>query len=55
MTSQHKAYACGLSAVLAWSTVASAFKLSLAHLSPAQLVLYASAFSLLSLLAILGW
>jgi drug/metabolite transporter (DMT)-like permease len=35
--------------------VASAFKLSLAHLSPAQLVLYASVFSLLSLLAILGW
>ncbi|WP_147694876.1 DMT family transporter [Vogesella mureinivorans] len=55
MTSQHKAYAFGLSAVLAWSTVASAFKLSLAHLSPAQLVLYASVFSLLSLLTILGW
>ncbi len=55
MTSQHKAYLFGLSAVLAWSTVASAFKLSLAHLSPAQLVLYASVFSLLSLLAILGW
>ncbi|UDM16945.1 DMT family transporter [Vogesella sp. XCS3] len=55
MTSQHKAYVFGLSAVLAWSTVASAFKLSLAHLSPAQLVLYASVFSLLSLLAILGW
>ncbi len=55
MTSQQKAYVFGLSAVLAWSTVASAFKLSLAHLSPAQLVLYASVFSLLSLLAILGW
>ncbi|MGL6047592.1 MAG: DMT family transporter [Vogesella sp.] len=55
MTSQHKAYLFGLSAVLAWSTVASAFKLSLAHLSPAQLVLYASMFSLLSLLALLGW
>jgi drug/metabolite transporter (DMT)-like permease len=55
LTSQHKAYVFGLSAVLAWSTVASAFKLSLAHLSPAQLVLYASVFSLLSLLAILGW
>lgn len=55
MNSQHKAYLYGLSAVLAWSTVASAFKLSLHYLSPSQLVLYASVFSLLSLLAILGW
>ena len=55
MTPQQKAYAYGLSAVLAWSTVATAFKLSLAHLSPAQLVLYASLFSLLSLLGILAW
>ncbi len=53
MTRQQKAYACGLSAVLAWSTVATAFKISLAHLSPAQLVLYASLASLLALLAIL--
>ncbi|WP_174873864.1 DMT family transporter [Vogesella oryzae] len=55
MTSQNKAYLFGLSAVLAWSTVATAFKISLQHLSPAQLLLYASVFSLLSLLAILGW
>lgn len=54
MTSQQKAYLYGLSAVLAWSTVATAFKISLTHLSPAQLVLYASAFSLLSLLSILA-
>ncbi|AMC34922.1 DMT family transporter [Janthinobacterium sp. B9-8] len=53
MTQQQKAYACGLAAVLAWSTVATAFKLSLAHLSPAQLLLYASAASLLALLSIL--
>lgn len=55
MTSQQKAYLYGLGAVLAWSTVATAFKISLQHLSPAQLVLYASAFSLLSLLSILAW
>ncbi|GGY02561.1 DMT family transporter [Paludibacterium paludis] len=55
MTRQQKAYACGLSAVLAWSTVATAFKISLAHLSPAQLVLYASAASLCVLLGILAW
>ena len=53
MTRQQKAYACGLSAVLAWSTVATAFKISLAHLSVAQLVLYASSASLLSLLGLL--
>lgn len=55
MTQQQQAYAYGLLAVLAWSTVASAFKLSLAHLSPSQLVLYASLASLLSLLSILAW
>lgn len=53
MTRQNQAYAAGLSAVLAWSTVATAFKISLVHLSPAQLVLYASIFSLLALLFIL--
>ena len=55
MKQQSKAYLFGLSAVLAWSTVATAFKISLQHLSPAQLLLYASVFSLLSLLTILGW
>ena len=55
MKPQHQAYAAGLSAVLAWSTVATAFKISLAHLHPAQLVLYASLFSLFALLALLGW
>ncbi|SCK17750.1 DMT family transporter [Vogesella sp. LIG4] len=55
MKQQSKAYLFGLSAVLAWSTVATAFKISLQHLSPAQLLLYASAFSLLALLTILGW
>lgn len=55
MTRQTRATLLGLCAVLAWSTVASAFKLSLEHLSPAQLVLYASAASLASLMAILAW
>ncbi|HJU49291.1 MAG TPA: DMT family transporter [Pseudogulbenkiania sp.] len=53
MSRQKQAYAYGLSAVLAWSTVATAFKISLAHLSPAQLVLYSTLFSLLALLLIL--
>ncbi|OHX17377.1 hypothetical protein BI343_12135 [Chromobacterium amazonense] len=52
---QKKAYAFGLGAVLAWSTVASAFKLSLQYLSPMQLLLYASIASLLALLSILAW
>jgi drug/metabolite transporter (DMT)-like permease len=53
LSRQKQAYAYGLSAVLAWSTVATAFKISLAHLSPAQLVLYSTLFSLLALLLIL--
>ena len=53
MQQQKKAYLFGLSAVLAWSTVATAFKISLAHLSPAQLVMYASIASTLCLVGIL--
>lgn len=53
MTQQQTASIFGLLAVLAWSTVATAFKISLAYLSPAQLVLYASSASLISLLSIL--
>ena len=55
MKRQTRAYAAGLCAVMAWSTVATAFKISLAHQSPALLVLYASAFSLLAQLGILAW
>jgi len=54
MDDQKKAYLFGLSAVLLWSTVASAFKLSLRFLDPAQLVLYASLTSLIALIAVLG-
>jgi drug/metabolite transporter (DMT)-like permease len=54
LSTQGKAYVAGLCAVLAWSTVATAFKLSLRYLHPATLVLYASAFSLMVLLGILA-
>ncbi|TCP15569.1 drug/metabolite transporter (DMT)-like permease [Crenobacter luteus] len=54
MSRQGKAYAYGLAAVLAWSTVATAFKISLEHLTPAQLVLYASTASFLVLLGVLA-
>ena len=42
MTDQRKAYAHAMVAVLLWSTVASAFKLSLRYLDCAQLLLYSS-------------
>ncbi len=42
MQQQSKASLFGLGAVLCWSTVATAFKLSLGYLSPAQLMLVAS-------------
>lgn len=43
----------GLAAVLCWSTVATAFKLSLQHLSPEQLMLIASITSCVFLLGLL--
>ena len=52
--SQSRAYAYALAAVLFWSTVASAFKLGLRSLTPAQLLLYASAASTLALFAVLA-
>lgn len=53
LSQQGKAYAFGIAAVLCWSTVATAFKLSLQHLSPAQLLLYASLTSWVFLASIL--
>lgn len=50
-----KAMAFGLGAVLLWSTVATAFSLSLKSLSPTQLLLIACAVSLIFLLAALGY
>lgn len=53
MRNQTKAYAYGLTTVLLWSTVASAFKLSLRHVDHFQLLLVACAVSILVLSAIL--
>jgi drug/metabolite transporter (DMT)-like permease len=39
---QREAYACALGTVLLWSTVASAFKLSLRYLNYAELLMYSS-------------
>jgi len=54
MTRQGKAYLYALTAVLFWSTVASAFKLSLRYLDPLQLLLYAGSISTLLLGVILA-
>lgn len=53
MTNQAKAYLFGISTVLLWSTVASAFKLSLRHMEPLQLLLYANITSILVLFIVL--
>jgi drug/metabolite transporter (DMT)-like permease len=53
MRNQTKAYAYGLTTVLLWSTVASAFKLSLRHVDHFQLLFYACAVSILVLSVIL--
>ena len=49
MTNERKALLFGLTAVLAWSTVATAFKLTLRHVDSIQLLFAANIFSLLSL------
>ncbi|MBU1073962.1 DMT family transporter, partial [bacterium] len=46
MSDQHRATAFALAAVLMWSTVATAFKLTLEHIGPAQLLAYAALVSL---------
>jgi drug/metabolite transporter (DMT)-like permease len=53
MHQQTRAYLFAGGAVLLWSTVASAFKLSLRHLEPLQLVFFASVMSAIVLLVIL--
>jgi drug/metabolite transporter (DMT)-like permease len=53
MTNQKKAYLLALVSVLFWSTVASAFKISLRHLDFLQLLLYSSATSVFVLFLIL--
>jgi drug/metabolite transporter (DMT)-like permease len=52
MKKQRKAYVLALTAILFWSTAGSAFKLTLDYVNAAQLLLFASFFSLLFLL---GW
>ena len=53
MTRQNKAYLFAGTAVLMWSTVGSAFKLTLAYLTPIQMLLYSSFISILVILVIL--
>ena len=53
MENQKLSYIYALIAVFLWSTVASAFKLSLEYLSPIQLVLYAVITSIVILFMIL--
>ena len=53
MVEQTRAYLLGLAAVLLWSTVASAFKISLRYLDPLQLLLYSTAVSTLLLAGLL--
>ena len=45
MSNEHRAFKLGLSAVMLWSTVATAFSISLRYLTPLQLVALASAVS----------
>jgi len=47
-----EAYKYGLLAVLLWSTVATAFKIGLQHLSPTEMVFYSSLFSTLFLVTV---
>ncbi len=49
MTRQQQATLYGLSAVLLWSTIATAFKLSLRYLSPIELLIFSGFFSTLLL------
>jgi len=53
MSNQGKAYVCAAGAVFLWSTVASAFKLTLRHLDHLQLLALSACFSCLALFALL--
>lgn len=54
LSTQRSAYAYGLATVLLWSTVASAFKLTLRHVDPVQLLCISALVSTLTLLAVLA-
>jgi drug/metabolite transporter (DMT)-like permease len=53
VTSQGKAYTYATVVVLIWSTVASAFKISLRYIEPLPLLFYAAAVSVLALFSII--
>jgi drug/metabolite transporter (DMT)-like permease len=53
LTKQNKAYLFAGTAVLMWSTVGSAFKLTLSYLSPIEMLLYASFVSIIVLFFII--
>ncbi|HHI87418.1 MAG TPA: DMT family transporter, partial [Candidatus Cloacimonetes bacterium] len=53
MDNQRKAYSFAILAVILWSTVASAFKISLRHVDYLELLLYASFFSTLIIFVVL--
>ena len=53
MNSQTKAYVCALITVGLWSTIASASKLTLRYLSPAELLLYAAGVSCVVLFTVI--
>lgn len=53
MDNQRKAYSFAIIAVILWSTVASAFKISLRHVDYLELLLYASFFSTLIIFVVL--
>jgi len=53
MKNQTKAYLFALTSVFLWSTVASAFKISLRYLSPAELLFYANIVSIFVLFVLL--
>ena len=55
ISKQNQAYVFAALAIFFWSTVASVFKLSLVHLSPIQLVFYATLFSIFALFMIVLW
>lgn len=55
MTNERQATLLGLGAVLLWSTVATAFKLSLRYLSPIELLLFSGFFTTVLLGLILLW
>ncbi len=53
MTSQRKAYIYAIAAILGWSTIASAFKVSLRYFDYMQLLFFSSAFSVIVLFIII--